>query len=110
MEQILRQLGLEVEPEVEEEAPPEPEPARNVEVDAVGRVLPQAVSLEEPAKPAVAPDAEARHEEFHEDYVAAYKQTHIARPPSRARAMLSRERLRQAILYHEILGPPKGLR
>jgi len=110
MEQILQQLGLQVEPDVETEAPPEPEPELNVEVDAVGRVLPRAVSLEEPARPAVAPDGEERHDEFHEDYVSAYRPTRIARPSSRARGMLSRESLRQAILYHEILGPPKGLR
>ncbi len=109
MEQILRQLGLQVEPDVEE-APPEPEPALNVEVDAVGRARPRAVSLEEPARPAVAPDGEARHDEFHEDYVSAFKQTRIARPSSRARGMLFGESLRQAILYHEIFGPPKGLR
>jgi len=110
MEQILRQLGLQVEPDVETEAPPEPEPALNVHVDAVGRALPQAVSLEEPARPAVAPDSEERHEEFHEDYVSDYRQIRIARPTSRARRMLPRESLRQAILYHEIFGPPKGLR
>ena len=109
MEQILRQLGLQVEPEVEEEAPPsEPEPA--VEVDAVGRVLPRAVSLEVPAKPTVVPDTEERHDEFHDDYVRAFRQTRIARPASRAHEMLGRDSLRQAILFHEIFGPPKGLR
>ncbi len=109
MEEILRQLGLHVEPEVEEEAPaPEPEP--NVEVDAVGRALPRAVSLEVPAKPAVAPDTEERHDEFHEDYVGDFRQTRIARPASRAHEMLGPGSLRQAILFHEILGPPKGLR
>jgi hypothetical protein len=99
-----------VEPEVEEEAPSEPEPPPNVEVDAVGRVLPRAVSLEEPAKPTVVPDTEERHDEFHEDYVRAFRATRIARPASRAQEMLSPESLRQAILFREILGPPKGLR
>jgi hypothetical protein len=110
MEEILRQLGLHVEPEVEEEAPSEPEPPPNVEVDAVGRVLPRAVSLEAPARPAVAPDTEERHEEFHEDYMRDFRQTRIARPASRAHEMLGPGSLRQAILFHEILGPPKGLR
>ncbi len=111
MEEILRQLGLEVGPEIEE---PEVVVEREVEevarFDAVGRELPRAVSLERPAQPTVVPDTEVRHTEFHDEYIDAFTQTRIERPPSRAKGLLNPQSLRQAILLREILGPPKGLR
>lgn len=112
MEEILRQLGLEVgrhreEPEVPEQAP---EIATVGERDAVGREMPRVVSLEEPSVEAIVPDTEKRHDEFHEEYVRPFRQTLIQRPVSRGHEMLNPESLRHAILMHEILGPPKGLR
>ena len=112
MEEILRQLGLEVEQHGEEwEAPQQaPEIAAVGERDAVGREMPRVVSLEEPYVEAIAPDAEERHDKFHEEYVTAFRQTRIRRAVSRGHEMLNPESLRHAILMHEILGPPKSLR
>ena len=113
MEEILRQLGLEVERHGEEQETPEqaPEIATVGERDAVGREMPRVVSLEEPyVDEAIVPDAEKRHDEFHEQYVTAFRQTRIRRAVSRGHEMLNPESLRHAILMHEILGPPKGLR
>ena len=113
MEEILRQLGLEVEPRGEEAEAPEqaPEIATVGERDAVGREMPRVVSLEEPyVDEAIVPDAEKRHDEFHEEYVTAFRETRIRRAVSRGHEMLNPESLRHAILMHEILGPPKGLR
>ncbi len=111
MEEILRQLGLEVGPEIEE---PEVVVEREVEEiarhDAFGREHRQIVSLERPAQPTVVPDTEARHAEFHDEYIDAFEQTRIARPPSRGKKLLNPQSLRQAMLLREILGTPKGLR
>ncbi len=112
MEEILRQLGLEVEQHGEELEAPEqaPEIATVGERDAVGREMPRVVSLEEPSVGAIVPDTEKRHDEFHEEYVKPFRQTRIRRPVSLGQEMLNPKSLRQAILMHEILGPPKGLR
>lgn len=112
MEEILRQLGLEVEQHGEQREVPEqaPEIATVGERDAVGREMPRAVSLEEPSVEAIVPDTEERHDEFHEEYVRTFRQTRIRRPVSRGHEMVNPESLRHAILMHEILGPPKGLR
>ncbi len=111
MEAILRQLGLEVERHGEEQKAPEQAPEIEVvgERDAVGRRMPRVVSLEEPSVQVV-PDTEKRHDEFHEKYVRTFRQTRIGRPVSRGHEMLNPKSLRQGILMHEILGPPKGLR
>ncbi len=111
MEEILRQLGLEVEPEIEEpEVVVEAEVEEVARYDAVGRELPRVVSLERPAQPTVVPDAEVRHARFHREYIDAFEQTAIERPPSRAKKLLNPQSLRQAILLREILGTPKGMR
>ncbi len=112
MEEILRQLGLEVEQHGEEWEAPEqaPEIATVGERDAVGREMPRVVSLEEPSVEAIVPDTEERHDEFHEEYVRTFRQTLIQRPVSRGHEILNLKSLRHAILMHEILGPPKGLR
>ncbi len=112
MEEILRQLGLEVEQHGEELEAPEqaPEIATVGERDAVGREMPRVVSLEEPYVEVIAPDTEKRHDEFHEQYVTAFRETRIQRAVSRGHEILNPESLRHAILMHEILGPPKGLR
>ncbi len=112
MEEILRQLGLEVERDGEELEAPEqaPEIATVGERDAVGREMPRVVSLEKPYVEAIVPDTEQRHAEFHEEYVRAFRQTRIQRAASRGHEILNPKSLRQAILMHEILGPPKGLR
>ncbi len=111
MEEILRQLGLEVGPEIEE---PEVVVEREVEEiarhDAFGREHRQIVSLERPAQPTVVPDTAARHAEFHDEYIDAFEQTRIARPPSRGKKLLNPQSLRQAMLLREIFGPPKGMR
>ena len=114
MEEILRQLGLEVEPETEElelaverEAEEAEEAAR---YDAVGRELPRVVSLEKPVQRTVTPDTEVRHTAFHDEYIDAFEQTSIERPTSRAKDLLNPQSLRQAMLLREILGTPKGLR
>jgi len=113
MEEILRQLGLEVEQHGEELEAPEqaPEIATVGERDSFGREMPRVVSLEEPyVDEAIVPDAQKRHDEFHEEYVTEFRQTRIQRTASRGREILNPKSLRQAILMHEILGPPKGLR
>lgn len=112
MEEILRQLGLEVEQQGEELEAPEqaPEIATAGERDAFGREMPRVVSLEEPSVEAIAPDTEERHDEFHEEYVTPFRQTRIRRVVSLGHEILNPQSLRQAVLMHEILGPPKGLR
>ena len=112
MEEILRQLGLEVERDSEELEAPEqaPEIATVGERDAVGREMHRVVSLEKPYVEAIVPDTEKRHAEFHEEYVRAFRQTQIQRAVSLGHEILNPESLRHAILMHEILGPPKGLR
>lgn len=112
MEEILRQLGLEVEPRGEEVEAPEqaPEIATVGERDAFGREMPRVVSLEEPSVEAIVPEAEERHDAFHEEYIREFRQTRIQRAVSRGHEILNPKSLRQAILMHEILGPPKGLR
>ncbi len=111
MEEILRQLGLEVGHGEEQEAPEQaPDIATVAERDYVGREMPRVVSLEKPSVEAIVPDAEERHDRFHEEYVTAFRKTRILRPVSRGHELLNPESLRHAILMHEILGPPKGLR
>ena len=113
MEEILRQLGLEIEPHGEELEAQEqaPEIATAGERDAFGREMPRVVSLEEPhVDKAIVPDTEKRHDEFHAEYVTAFRQTRIRRVVSRGHEILNPQSLRQAVLMHEILGPPKGLR
>ena len=112
MEEILRQLGLEVERHGEEQEVPEQEPEIEAvgERDSVGREMPRVVSLERPSVRAIAPDTEERHDKFHEDYVRTFRQTRVRRPVSRGHEMLNPKSLRHAILMREILGPPKGLR
>ncbi len=111
MEEILRQLGLEVGHGEEQEAPEQaPEIEAVGERDAVGRRMPRVVSLEKPSVEAIVPDAEERHDRFHEEYVTAFRKTRILRPVSRGHEMLNPKSLRHAILMREILGPPKGLR
>ncbi len=111
MEEILRQLGLEVEPEMEElEVAVEREAEEAARYDAVRRELPRVVSLEKPVQRTVVPDAEVRHTEFHDEYIDAFEETRIERPTSRAKGLLNPQSLRQAMLLREILGTPKGLR
>ncbi len=111
MEEILRQLGLEVEPEIEElEVAGEREAEEAARYDAVRRELPRVVSLERPAQRTVVPDTEVRHTQFHDEYIDAFVQTRIERSPSRAKGLLNPRSLRQAMLLREILGTPKGLR
>ncbi len=111
MEEILRQLGLEVEPEIEElEVAVEREAEEAAQYDSVRRELPRVVSLEKPVQRTVVPDTEVRHTEFHDEYIDAFEQTRIERPPSRAKDLLNPQSLRQAMLLREILGTPKGLR
>ncbi len=111
MQDILRQLGLEVEPDKEElEIAVERETEEAARYDAVRRELPRVVSLEEPVQRTVVPDAEDRHTKFHDEYIDAFVQTRIERPTSRAKALLNPQSLRQAMLLREILGTPKGLR
>ena len=94
MEEILRQLGLEVGPEIEE-------PEVVVEREVVRPELPKILSV---------PDPEVRHAEFHDEYIDPFEQTRIARPPSRGKKLLNPQSLRQAMLLREIFGPPKGMR
>ena len=108
MEEILRQLGLDVG--VEEEAPevgmevaPPPSPL-------VMREEPRVVSLEEQSVEAMDGDTSERHEQFHQRYVKPLDQIDSQRRPSRAGIRLNPTSLREAIILHEILGPPKGLR
>jgi hypothetical protein len=109
MEEILRQLGLDVaRPAPPEPEPVEPEPA--LEVDAVGRPMPRAVSLESGSLEELEPDIERRHEEFHKEYIRRFRRTRITHYASRAHALLNPKSLRHAVLLHEIFGPPKGLR
>jgi hypothetical protein len=119
MEDILRQLGLDVghEPEPEPEIEIEPEPAPVVRDaraglprDAVGREIPQVRSLEDESIDAVVDRAGPVHREFHDQYVKPFEQTRIEKPPSRARVRLNPRSLREAVILKEILGPPKGLR
>jgi hypothetical protein len=112
MEEILRQLGLEVGRHGEEQEAPEQAPEIETvgERDYVGREMPRVVSLEKPPVEAIVPDTEKRHDEFHEQYVRTFRQVRIERPVSRGHEMLNPKSLRHAILMHEILGPPKGLR
>lgn len=111
MEEILRQLGLEVEPEIEQrEVVVEAEVEEVARLDAVGRELPRVVSLERPAQPTVVPDTEVRHTRFHDEDIEAFEQTAIEHLPSRAKVLLNPRSLREAILLREILGTPKGMR
>ena len=108
MEEILRQLGLDVG--VEEEAPevevaPPPTPL-------VMREEPRAAFREEKSLETMDGDTTERHERFHERYVKALAQPPrlgSRRHPSRAGIRLNATSLREAIILHEILGPPKGL-
>lgn len=122
MEDILRQLGLDLgpQPEVELEAAPEPEPEREpppqvrevparLPPDRVEREIPQVLSLEDESIDAVADRAGPRHREFHEEFVKPFRKTIIHEPRSRARIHLNPRSLREAVILKEILGPPKGM-
>ena len=114
MEDILRQLGLDVgpQPQVEPQLEPAPPPApieRELLRDRVEREIPQAASLEDESIDSVVERAGPEHEEFHERYVEAFEQTRIANPRSRARLLLNPRSLREAVILKEILGPPKGM-
>ena len=111
MEEILRQLGLEVEPEREEPEIEKPAVVVTPDVREYDPVheLPPVVPQERPVR-RDAPSAEARHTAFHDEYIDPFEQIRIARPPSRAKQLLTPESLRQAMLLREILRPPKGLR
>ena len=110
MEEILRQLGLEVEIEPQPEPEiPEPEPHR--EYDAAGRALPGAVAWGgEKPEGRIPPSAVERHQEFHDQFITEFQETKIEKPPSRARLQLNPQSLRDAMILHVILGPPKGMR
>jgi len=116
MEEMLRQLGLEVGPEIPEEKELEVALEREVEEAArdlaVRREPARVGPLERPAQRTVVldSDSEARHAEFHDEYIDAFEQTRIERPPSRGKKLLNPQSLRQAMLLREILGPPKALR
>jgi hypothetical protein len=118
MEDILRQLGLDVGPEPEPEFEPEPEPVPEpvvrdetprLERDRVGREIPQVRSLEDNTAEVVADRAGPVHRQFHEQYVKPFEQTRIEEPRSRARIHLNPRSLREAVILKEILGPPKGM-
>ena len=130
MNDILRELGLPVEveqesttatkepeipdepfqstPEVAETPPPVTPPV----YDSVGRPMPRVRSLEGPTIESrsyeeLTPRSEARHQAFHDQFVRPLK------PPKRRRPRrhpLRPDNLREAILFQEILGTPKGLR
>lgn len=110
MEQILRQLGLDVgqEPEVEE-----PEPAVELAAEAQSiplREEPRVVSREEAALNLPDADREQLHSEFREKYIRPLESVVRGSRSSRARLRLNPTTLREAIILREILGPPKGLR
>ncbi len=108
MEEILRQLGLDVGPE-----PEEPEPAVEREPEPASIPLrgePRVVSLEEEALNLPDADREQLHSEFHEKYIRPLESVARASRSSRARLRLNPTTLREAIILREILGPPKGLR
>ena len=109
MEEILRQLGLDVgrEPEVEE-----PEPFVELEAEAQSiplREEPRVVSLEGESLEPLDDGGEGRHTEFHEKYIRPLESVDRRSRSSRARLRLNPATLREAILIREILGPPKGL-
>lgn len=109
MEEILRQLGLDVgrEPEVEE---PEPAAEREAEPHSMPlRDEPRVVSLEEEALNLPDDDREQLHSEFHEKYIRPLDPVDRGSRSSRARIRLNPTTLREAIILREILGPPKGL-
>ncbi len=107
MEEILRQLGLDVgveeaAPEAAMETAPPPSPL-------VTHEEPQVVSLEAPSLDIMDGDTSQRHERFHERYVKPLPPVDSRRRSSRAGIRLNPTSLREAIILHEILGPPKGL-
>ncbi|MCZ6917343.1 MAG: hypothetical protein O7I93_11240 [Gemmatimonadetes bacterium] len=114
MEDILRQLGLDVgpQPEVELERVPEPEPEllpQVREVEPVEREIPPVLSLEDESIDAVADRAGPEHREFHEEFVKEFRYTDVFRARSRARIHLNPRSLREAVILKEIFGPPKGM-
>ena len=107
MEEILRQLGLDVgveqeAPEVGMEVAPPPSPL-------VMREEPRVVSMEEQSLETMDGDTSQRHEQFHRRYVQPLDRIDSRRHLSRAGIRLNPTSLREAIILHEILGPPKGL-
>lgn len=110
MEEILRQLGLDVGREAEVE---EPEPAVEPEAEPHSiplREEPRVVSLEEEALNLPDADREQLHSEFHQKYIRPLESVDRGSRSSRARLRLNPTTLREAIILREILGPPKGLR
>jgi hypothetical protein len=124
MDSILRELGLEVERrrEAEVEAPGpttpvgwEPVPPRREEGQPTAAYAPPPPipPIAEPRYAAVSEieDDEKRHEEFHQRYMApTASRTRVSAPRIRRRLRLTRRALRDAVVWREILGPPKGLR
>jgi hypothetical protein len=57
------------------------------------------------------PDAEQRHQEFHDLYVEQPPVERLSKPEvfRRAQLELSKASLRHAFVMKEVLGPPKGL-
>lgn len=107
MEEILRQLGLDVG--VQEE---EPEVGLEVAPPAAPPVMsegPRVVSRQEQSLEIMDGDTPQRHERFHEQYVKPLPEIDSLRRSSRAGIRLNPTSLREAIILHEILGPPKGL-
>lgn len=110
-------------------APTAEQPARDELFSEIERVLRGQVPEERPVPPPRAPepeeaysleplegepveiDSEKRHQDFHQKYVRPRSVGPL--PPatvaSRAAARVQRIPLRQAVMWREILGPPKGL-
>lgn len=122
MESILRELGLEVERRREAEAGAGPRtPVEWQPVPPPGEQdLPPGASVPPPPMPAI-PEARAtavseieggeeRHEAFHRRYMGpTARAARVSAPRLRRRLRLTRRALRDAVIWREILGPPKGL-
>jgi hypothetical protein len=78
--------------------PPPPPPPQAVRRPVVADQAARSVEL-----------AGARHEEFHERYVQPLSEPARVRKRARARIRPTHSELREAVLWREILGPPKGL-
>jgi hypothetical protein len=120
-ERILKELGIEEgreAPPTPGRAAPPPPPARppvppRVRDVAVARPPRPAPSRRREVAPAPPPRpvelAGARHEAFHEQYVKPLDEPARVRKRARARIRPTHTDLREAVLWREILGPPKGL-
>lgn len=88
---------------------PEPDEAISLEPLETDSYAAEEVSLER-----LEIDAEARHDRFHDKYIRPLAPHPGARRAAEARAPraethVARIPLRQAVIWREILGPPKGL-